>query len=606
MKNFIVSNFQKQNASGVRNLFHQWLQHQQEAHLPVPNLERETEWCIAGSFPREGHPLNSFFKDETSGSWILSLGTWFHSEGFCTGNEGMLLKRYLEAGNNVLAKELDGFFTLVIGDAGSEEIIILTDIIGSCHGYYRTIGDSVFISSSSFSLAGLDDVHLNAPSLQEYINTGVIYEDRTLFSEIKKLGPASIFVFSNGKLQSQHQYWAISDITPESLSGDQAVDQLFENLVHAAKTIGKKFPNPVCDLTGGYDSRALTVAFLELGMNFSTVVTGDKNHPDVKVSEELANAANLPHFHIQSFESDSFESLKGSLLLTDGEYDIIDYSRILNTHEILAEKFDISLNGSFAEVGRGYWWEILFPEAGKSDELDARKLAKLRYAAHIYDDSIFADTSKINLINHFQKIIQLTNSELKDSPNTMQMDNAYLSMRMQRWQGRIASSTNRIWPCLSPFMFRSVLETMLSTRTNDRRRGLLIRRMITRHHKIFAEIPLEHGHPPQPVNFSNFYRFWPVPVYYGKKILEKINNKIPVNSKKPEKQTPELPMRVKIWQNGDLADILKFSEVKNISIFDPDKLSRFIQNSQQLRFVYDNQWRRLFTLEFLLNTLNGV
>ena len=35
-------------------------------------------------------------------------------------------------------------------------------------------------------------------------------------------------------------------------------------------------------------------------------------------------------------------------------------------------------------------------------------------------------------------------------PNTSQMDNAYLTLRMQRWQGRIASSTNQIWPALSP------------------------------------------------------------------------------------------------------------------------------------------------------------
>ena len=52
-------------------------------------------------------------------------------------------------------------------------------------------------------------------------------------------------------------------------------------------------------------------------------------------------------------------------------------------------------------------------------------------------------------------------------PAYMRVDELYL-MRMRVWQSRIASSTNQVWRCLSPFLVKSVLETTLSMTAGSR------------------------------------------------------------------------------------------------------------------------------------------
>ena len=218
----------------------------------------------------------------------------------------------------------------------------------------------------------------------------------------------------------------------------------------------------------------------------------------------------------------SFDELQKSLALADGEYDLVEYAQIRENHCRLAPQFEISINGSFGEVARGYWWELLLPRLGARGPLDARKVARLRYGAQPFDASIFPPADRLDVIAHFTGVIERTNAGLDGFPNTFQMDHAYLMMRMQRWQGRIASSTNQIWPCLSPFLFRSVLETMLRTRALLRWRSLLVRKMLARFQPEMAAYPLEHGFPAEPTTWKNFYRFWPLASYFGRKVAGKL------------------------------------------------------------------------------------
>ena len=163
-------------------------------------------------------------------------------------------------------------------------------------------------------------------------------------------------------------------------------------------------------------------------------------------------------------------------------------------HRDLSQQFQISINGSFGEVARGYWWELLAPHTGAHSKLDSHKLAVRRYALSSCS-FLFQAQRRINLVEHIQGVADRTIVGLEAHPNTFQMDVAYLRMRMQRWQGRIASSTNRIWPCLSPFMSRTVLETMLQTRFAARQRSRLIRLMLAKYKPRLAAYPLEHGNP---------------------------------------------------------------------------------------------------------------
>jgi hypothetical protein len=564
----------------------------------TPTSRHETTWGAAALFARRNGSGAPIAHDPATGSWLLAAGTWFHEQGFGSGDEGKLLTRYLEVDALALARELDGFFCLVIGDGRTREIVVITDVAGSYHAYLRELPHGVVLSGSSLLLAALAPSGLDALGCQEFLHTGVIYEDRTCFRDVRKLAPATVYRFAEGRLAVKSIYWDVSDIKPESLNGECAVRALWGALCDGARRIGRVYPRIACDLTGGYDSRAMAAGLRGAGVPFTATVSGPAASADVRVSGGLAARIAVPHLHTRSSsEPLSRGELHDALMLTDGEYDIVDYARILRTHRGLMTQFDLSINGSYGELARGYWWELLFPKTGARVPLDAVRLAARRFAALPYDFSLSPAEGRVDLIAHFAGIVERTNARLRDAPNTLQMDHAYLRMRMQRWQGRIASSTNQLWPCLSPFMFRRALETMLQTRASLRRRSLLIRRMLAEFQPVMARYPLEHGYPAFPATWRTLPRFWPLAGYYGGRIWRRVTRE------SERAQQSGVPPRLQLWEDPQLRERLDPARMTLTRLIDERSLANFLARSRELAFPYDDQWRRVLTLEWALQMI---
>ena len=549
-------------------------------------------WAGAAAFPRQNGSGGRIVCDPQTGSWLLASGTWFHAANPGSGDESVVLKRYLEAGPGQLAAELEGFFAIVIGDGRSREVNVITDVAGSCHCFVREFPDAIAISGSSLLLAALADSSLDPTACQEYLRTGIIYQDRTLFKEVRKLGPARILRFVNGKRKSEEPYWTAKNLQPNALSGEAAVEKLWGTLNDAAGVVAKRFGHPVCDLTGGYDSRAMLAAFLPTGAKLGTTVSGRDEDADVIVSRTIAQAYNLPH---QQFVPTvpAFEKVAQAALLTDGEYDPVDYARTVQVHRALAKQFDISINGSYGEIARGYWWELLVPHTGQRTKLDSGKLAAARYGASEAVGLLFPPEQRLDIVTHFARVVDESNAGLYDTPNTFQMDHAYLTMRMQRWQGRIASSTNQVWPCLSPFMFRPVLAAMMEARPELRKRSLMIRKMLARFQTKLANFPLEHGYPAVPATLANLPRFLPLLHYYG----ERAKSRLGIRAK--EKASSRLA-RLELWKSPEVIELFRPERMKTSGLLDAAAMRDFIARSREENFSHNAEWQRLLGLEYIL------
>lgn len=567
-----------------------------------------TDWSHLYTAPRQNGSGQRIVRDAGSGSWLVSTGTWFFNGESGADAERKFLCRYLELGAADVVREVEGFFAIVIGDARTEEVVVITDIIGSCHTYWRRLKDGIAISDSSILLASLDDYSLDPVGCQEFLCTGVIYEDRTFYNEVKKLPPATIFRYSNGACRRRTCYWHISHLTPNNFCGKRAVEEVSDRIVTVVQNIARAYQNPVCDLTGGYDSRLLVAAFLAAGADFATTVSGPEHSQDVRVSKRIAERFHLPHFHTCHDFEPSLESLHAAHQLTDGELDVLEYARVRSTHDELSQKFDISLNGSFGEIARGYWWELPVLKSGAYRTLNVEKVAMLRFAASVYQAALFPPAQRLNLPCHFSDMIRRAISGMERYPNTMQLDQTYLSLRMQRWQGRIASSTNQIWPCLSPFMCRSVLEAMLQVEDSQRRFSRFTRCLLHHLQPELAALPLEHGYPATPISIKNFYRFWPFVSHMANRAVKRglriassvLDWRMNGNSAFPE------PVRVRLWREPELAEILQPHHMFASHLFDTNELSKFVENSKKRIFPYDGQWWRLLSLEMTMRKIHAV
>ena len=436
--------------------------------------------------------------------------------------------------------------------------------------------------------------------------TGIIYENRTFYNEVERLNPGCIYRFSDGKCRSTKRYWSVSDLDPNSLRGKQAVISLGESLCDAAKRISRFFQRPVCDLTGGYDSRAVFSSFLSAGIRPATFVAGPPDSADVTISRSISNMYNAPHIHFEDERAISFEQAKEAFLLTDGEYDIVEYSKILQAHMFTVDNgYDISVIGNFGEIARGYWWALLYPNIGTRRMVNAQKVSRIKYAAlQNYDPSLFSPEKRLHLPSHLANVLKNLNAQLIQFPNTVQMDNWYLFMRMRCWYGKIASSSDRIRPCVSPFQFRSVLETMLQTDWHLRHRSRLITEMLAEFQPRLAEVPLARGYPALPVRWHNFYRFTPILKNYANRAIAKTRRTLTGKRLAPADCKNAL-IRLQLWRDEEVQEILNPSRMATRTLLDANGLSSFIKRSQEKNFIYNSQWTRLLSLEYCLSVLES-
>ena len=551
----------------------------------------------------QGRHFN-YYSHPNKNGWLLAIGTWFYNNEIGTGDEDQLLNLFRSNEPHIVANGLAGFFTIILKLGGQDEVIVITDICGNCHTYVAQKENVQCISSSSLFLEYLHPAQLDPVGCQEFIQLGSIYGSRTFYADVKKLEPAHVYTYKGPVLNKKYEYWKPGELNPFRYKGDEAIDAAYNEITTSARAINRKFNAVLCDLTGGYDSRLMVSGFVTSDQKINTVVSGQDSDADVIIAKRLADIYGLNHRHRKTSIDPRFSFISRYLPYTDGEYNLIEYSRIGANHQELAQKFDISVNGSFGELARGYWWELLIPKVGTSTRLNHTRIASKRYDITAYDNNIINPADRLNMTHHMAEHMQEIVQDLKELPNTFQMDYAYLRMRMRSWQGSIASSTNKIWPALSFFMLKNIVEIFLQVQPSIRRRNLFVRKILARKHPEFAKIPLEHGYPASPLSVANFYKFWPVPRYYLVKIGQKLLAKSGMSTPRSSLPQAKMPARMQLWHEDQVKQMLNPDSMHSLSLFDVDVFANFLENSQSEQFRYNEQWERIFTLEMTLRLLN--
>jgi hypothetical protein len=585
--------------SKAEELFRTGLKLARRIKSQAPRNTIDVAYARAASFARRNGTGGGIVTDDATGCWLMAAGSWFHADGYGSGDEGRLLQRMVEKNVEGATSGLEGFFVIVFCDARSHEVFLITDLTGGRHCFMRVLRDCVALSTSSLLLAGLGDATPDALACEEFLRTGATYEDRTLFRKVKKLAPATIYRFANGALTRAVRYWRMSDLDPEAFDGEEAVQCLGEGLIRAAEQIAATYRRPVCDLTGGYNSRLVVAAFLNAGVEFETAVVGHDADPDVVISRGLSKSIGAPNSRLKPDESAQFHRLEDALRLTDGECDLIQYARVHAPRDGLSVKFDVSVNGSCGEIARGYGWNMLFPKVGRREEIDCRALAARRYAADPCSPDLFPPGADFDIVEHLAMIIRRLNKGLDGWPNTAQMDHAHMLLRMQRWQGRIWSGVDQVWPCLSPFMFRSTLETALQTTVRTRRHSRLVRGLMAMLGQRLAAYPLEQGHPAAPLTLRFLPQFVPAVWRCAKKAWCKAQGRYFAAGAAPK------PDRLRLLHDEGIRETLNPATMRLGRLIDPSLLRNFMESSRLACFTFDRQWRRVLAAEMTLRFGEG-
>lgn len=593
MSNFLVAIPGAQPEPAWRSLFRAGLRAADQLDYRTPLDRIDDDAVQAALYPREFGRHHGIARDPDTGSWLMVSGFWLCGP-LASGQEGALLDRFLALGAASLTGVLEGPFMILLRDGRDGAIHLVTDLTGSHHVYRRELAGTTFLSGSSLLLAALDDVQLDPVACQEYLGVGNLFEQRSLYREISRLDPAAHYRFASGHPARVDRYWSAGKLQPDLLRGREAVRETTSRLQSVVQRVHPAAQRPVTDLTGGYDSRALFAAWTGAGLKPATFVSGAADSADVQIAARLSDLLGAEHLHYDKSDPLLAEHLHQACLCTDGEYDIVEYARIRNSQLYSCRRgYDLNTNGSFGEVARGYWWEILFPQLGRRGPLDGHLLARKRYVTGAPFNRLFPPGAQLDLVEHFAAIFGRVTAEVSGQRNTLQMDMAYLGMRMRSWQGRIASSSDRIRPNLSPFQCRSVLESLLQTYWRNRLGNRHMARLVQAMSPALASMPMEHGHPCQPIGPANLHRFWPLLKHLGGRVTRKLRRAAPA----PASPDPDGPL-AGLWSLDPVQELMRPGHMQLAALLDAEQLEIFLQQARQPGFTATGMWQRLLSIEY--------
>lgn len=500
-----------------------------------------------------------------------------------------------------LAKELrentDGIYAFFIIDESQKRIVVASDLLGSFHIYFRILPDGIALSNSSAVLAGLQPLSpLDPLGVQELCSHAVANEDRSIWADVRKLRSAQIAILDIGntsiKLAEHRPLLPILDaihgyakdpvpIVFDAIGG--ALDILHR---HGGRGVAYRELPWATDLTGGNDSRALLAAILVKHINTAATVTGHPNEADVRISEDIAKKLGLEHFTRAPLHVVSHQQFLDALSLTDGEYDAVEYAGVADVHRRhIGDHLQFSLNGAYCELARGHAFRMglpgmLAPDTASSAlckraplDLHHPSVRQWNQALTLKPEvrEIFSTPVRAASENYFPELFERVMSYSRHLPQHSQLDLIHIDLRHERWLGRLLSSTNQIWPAVSPWGFSAPLRASLTSAPYHRRNGLLTRELTMRYAPQLAFEALYTGGPAIPFSLRHAHRFFPIVAFFADRAASRIRARLGRSAQAPAQSLAQ--RQTELCNTTEIREWIREPYLADTQLFDNDRLT---------------------------------
>lgn len=194
-------------------------------------------------------------------------------------------------------------------------VILVCDYICSIPLFYSIKNDKIYVSNNAIEISQKAGIPLERENEQEFLCTGYVTQERTLFKDILQVMPGQFVKIykSDGKVICKNYFNLDYDFS-SSLTKTQLVEKydkvlfdLFGNLVKRLDGRTALIP-----LSGGCDSRTIAVMFKRLGYkNVICFSYGGKGSDDIEISEKTAKALGF-EWHCVEYNSELWKKFYNS------------------------------------------------------------------------------------------------------------------------------------------------------------------------------------------------------------------------------------------------------------------------------------------------------
>lgn len=200
-------------------------------------------------------------------------------------------------------KELHGSFAFVVEQ--ENQILLVCDQIQSIPLYYFVGTDFIAISDDVSEIQKNAHMRLKESNKTEFLRTGYVTENETLFENIYQVMPGECVTISRQTGEKNREYyfkmWYEASLTqkPDTQKWITELDECFKKIFSEliSRLDGR---TAIIPLSGGCDSRTVAVMLKRLGYkNVICFSYGERENPEAALSEKIAKALGYKWYFVE-------------------------------------------------------------------------------------------------------------------------------------------------------------------------------------------------------------------------------------------------------------------------------------------------------------------
>lgn len=209
-------------------------------------------------------------------------------------------KTILKAGDQLVTQnrlelpdDWGGLYVIAAVDITAHKLWLTCDYSGIVPLYYTASpGSALLFSTHIRPLARVIQADIDQVGIVQQAAFGHSIGKRTLFKEISRLNPGETVVFDGLSQQlSFYQTRGFFSQLDKYKSTDQAIEAVWNSFLAGVEPLAKIPGEKGILLSGGLDSRLVTIGFQRFNNQVTTVTLGDPESYEVKIATKVANLA---------------------------------------------------------------------------------------------------------------------------------------------------------------------------------------------------------------------------------------------------------------------------------------------------------------------------
>jgi len=568
--------------------------------------------CVAVKFDTPSTLHRGITVDEQSGSWLLAVGTVMDSEDNPDdGNLQLLLTNYLELGNAAF-QSLDGQFALVVYNKPADRLAVVSDPLGLVSVFYARRGNKVYVATSALAVAKAVQATPSEHGTYFFLTAGSVYGKYTLWQEVERLLPGMVLEITPAG-NTESVYWSLvvkDEITQLSLTEtvDYVLDLLSRLMKHHLKREGKTW----ADLTGGFDSRLVTMMMHHCGLPFKASCEGPVASPDVRISSYIAQELGWDYQHNMlpdDWGRERYARLSRALGKGDGHLDLFKLSSVLWDQDQRALEYGTSIWGLGGEQWRGTIWKQEFWNVGRTPTVNYDRLVDYRIM-HPVEHTVFSDVSRVKWIREEMKsLLKSVGDRYADLPNTVKLD----CIKIYKGPGHTGAQISAVagqQRAIAPLFFKEGVAVATSVHFKWRNHSRLVRLLMEKVNPVLAGFETVYGGPVLPMRVTNLHKFRPYWSLIGKQLVRKASHEFLGRSLLPAARDEFATYPLTRWRQDTLNcleqdNILDHAHMHSGRLYNAERLANFLKQARTEEFGQETFLSRILTVEMALRSVGA-